>query len=122
MQVNATYAGKRNRSKTSWPRVERLSFGTRKKLALVLALLHEPDLLVLDEPTAGLDPASAEVIEGLLRRHAAGAGAVVLSTHSLEFAAAFATGIGVMREGRIASRGVRLVDEGDAYGARGGDR
>lgn len=99
------------------PRVEGLSFGTRKKLALVLALVHEPDLLVLDEPMNGLDPASAEVVEGLLRRHAGG---VVLSTHSLEFAAAFASGIGVMREGRISSRGVRRV--ADAYGARGGAR
>ncbi|HSL00820.1 MAG TPA: ABC transporter ATP-binding protein [Rubrobacteraceae bacterium] len=91
------------------PRVERLSFGTRKKLALVLALVHEPDLLVLDEPTNGLDPASAEVVEDLLRRHV---GAVVLSTHSLEFAAAFASEIGVMRNGRITSRGVRRGDDG----------
>lgn len=102
------------------PRVECLSFGTRKKLALVLALVHEPELLVLDEPMNGLDPASAEAVEGLLRRHAAGAGAVVLSTHSLEFAARFASGIGVMREGRITSRGVRW--EGDTSGAGGGAR
>ncbi len=89
------------------PRVECLSFGMRKKLAFVLALVHEPDLLVLDEPMDGLDPASAEKVEGLLRRHAAGAGTVVLSTHSLEFAASFASKIGVMREGRLASRGIR---------------
>lgn len=82
-----------------------LSFGTRKKLALVLALVHEPDLLVLDEPTTGLDPDSARTVEALLTRHAAHAGAVVLSTHSLEFAASYASKIGVMREGRLASLG-----------------
>jgi ABC-type multidrug transport system ATPase subunit len=99
-------------------RVEDLSYGTRKKLALALSLVHEPDLLVLDEPTNGLDPASARVVEGLLGRHAADTGAVVLSTHSLEFAAAFASEIRVMQEGRITTRGVR--EGGEANGSRGG--
>lgn len=77
----------------------------RKKLALVLALVHEPDLLVLDEPMNGLDADSARTVEALLTQHAAHKGAVILSTHSLEFAATFASKIGVMREGRLASLG-----------------
>jgi ABC-2 type transport system ATP-binding protein len=88
-------------------RVESLSFGTRKKLALVLALVHAPDLLVLDEPMNGLDPGSARTVECLLTEHAARAGAVVLSAHSHDFAASFASTIGVMRGGRLASLGTR---------------
>ena len=89
-------------------RVESLSFGTRKKLALLLALVHAPDLLVLDEPMNGLDPGSARTVENLLVEHAARAGAVVLSTHSRDFAASFASTIGVMNEGRLTSLGTRI--------------
>lgn len=82
-------------------RVETFSFGMQKKLALTLALVHEPDLLVLDEPLNGLDPDSADKMERLLWERSAGDRAVLLSTHSVGFAARFASRVGVMREGRL---------------------
>lgn len=85
-------------------RAETLSFGTQKKLALVLALAHRPDVLVLDEPLNGLDPASADRMEETLRRYVTEDRAVILSTHSTEFASRFATRIAYMREGRLMSR------------------
>jgi ABC-2 type transport system ATP-binding protein len=88
-------------------RVESYSFGMQKKLALALALVHQPDLLVLDEPLNGLDPGSTGRVEGLLRRHVAQAKAVVMSTHSPHFAATFANRVGIMRAGRLARWGVR---------------
>ena len=82
-------------------RAETFSFGMQKKLALTLALVHEPDLLVLDEPLNGLDPDSADKMEQMLRQYSAGDKAILLSTHSVEFAARFARRIGVMRAGRL---------------------
>lgn len=90
-------------------RAETFSFGMQKKLALILALAHEPDLLVLDEPLNGLDPSSAEGTEHLMRRYAAGGRSIVLSTHSVEFAARFAGRVAVMREGRLTAH---VVPEG----------
>ncbi len=84
-------------------RVETFSYGMQKKLALTLALAHEPDLLVLDEPLNGLDPDSADKMERLLRERAAGDRAVLLSTHSIEFAARFASRVGIMRDGRLSA-------------------
>ena len=87
---------------TGGQRVETFSFGMRKKLALVLALVHGPDLLVLDEPLNGLDPESSDAVAKLLERLALEDGrALVLSTHDMDFAARFAARVGVMRAGRL---------------------
>ncbi|CAA9416767.1 MAG: hypothetical protein AVDCRST_MAG03-2254 [uncultured Rubrobacteraceae bacterium] len=94
-------------------RAETFSFGMRKKLSLVLALLHAPSLLVLDEPLAGLDPEAAVEVEVLLREYNVATdvvardrvgkpGTVLLSTHSIVFASDFATRQGIMRGGHLA--------------------
>lgn len=95
-------------------RVETFSYGMQKKLALTLALAHEPDLLVLDEPLNGLDPDSAGKMEDLLRRYAAEGRAIMLSTHAVEFAARFASRVGVMREGRLTLHDPPDDEEADA--------
>jgi ABC-2 type transport system ATP-binding protein len=81
-----------------------LSGGMRQKLALAMALLHEPELLVLDEPTTGVDPVSRTELWRLLAHAAAGGAAVALSTVYLDEAAR-AAGVLVLDEGRALLRG-----------------
>jgi ABC-2 type transport system ATP-binding protein len=72
-------------------RAETFSFGMQKKLALTQALTHQLQLLVLDEPLNGLDPDSQSNVRDLLYQHTAAGGSVMLSTHTLDFAAEFAS-------------------------------
>jgi ABC-2 type transport system ATP-binding protein len=81
-----------------------LSGGMRQKLALAMALLHEPGLLVLDEPTTGVDPVSRTKLWRLLAGAAAGGAAVVLATVYLDEAAR-ASGVLVLDEGRALLHG-----------------
>ena len=71
-------------------RIGSLSLGQRRRACLAAALLGDPWLLVLDEPTNGLDPGGAEVLAGLLREHTAAGGAALVATHDLRFADAVA--------------------------------
>ena len=85
--------------------VQRLSGGERRRLDLALALWGAPELVVLDEPTTGLDPASRRTLWDLVRGlHAAGT-TVVLTTHHLEEAEALADRVAIMHEGRVAVSG-----------------
>jgi ABC-2 type transport system ATP-binding protein len=78
-----------------------LSRGNRQKLAVVLAMMSGPRLLVLDEPTSGMDPLVQQVFHSLLREHTAGGGSVLLSSHVLGEVERVADRIGVVREGRL---------------------
>lgn len=82
-------------------RASRLSLGNRQRVGLAGALLHEPEAIVLDEPTNGLDPAGVIVLrESLLRRSAAGAG-ILVSSHHLDEVARVADRITVVNDGRV---------------------
>jgi ABC-2 type transport system ATP-binding protein len=81
-------------------RVGGYSTGMRARLALARAVLHDPDLLLLDEPTAGLDPESARVVLGLIDEMAAQGKAVVMCTHLLLEAEGLADQVVVMDRGR----------------------
>ncbi|WP_400996975.1 ABC transporter ATP-binding protein [Agromyces sp. GXQ0307] len=82
-------------------RASRLSLGNRQRVGIAGALLHEPEAIVLDEPTNGLDPAGVIVLrESLLRRAAAGAG-ILVSSHHLDEVARVADRITVVNDGRI---------------------
>jgi ABC-2 type transport system ATP-binding protein len=81
------------------------SFGTRKKMLLAGILLHEPLVLLLDEPTAGLDPGSAAAVHGLLSEAAGRGAAVLVSTHLLESAERLCHRIGVVHRGRLVAEG-----------------
>lgn len=82
-------------------KVEDLSFGNRKKVGIVCALQHRPELLLLDEPTGGLDPLMQKVFFDILEeRHKAGA-TVFLSSHILSEIQAHCTHAAIIRDGRI---------------------
>jgi ABC-2 type transport system ATP-binding protein len=81
-------------------RVGGYSTGMRARLALARAVLHDPDLLLLDEPTAGLDPESARVVLGLIDEMAEHGKAVVMCTHLLLEAEGLADQVAVMDRGR----------------------
>lgn len=90
-----------------------LSRGNRQKLALVLALMTRPELLVLDEPSSGLDPLVQREFHALLADHVAQGGTVLLSSHVLSEVQRVATRIGVLSAGRVVA-----VEQLDALRAK----
>jgi ABC-2 type transport system ATP-binding protein len=81
------------------------SHGMKKKLGLACALLHEPKVLILDEPTNGLDPFATRAVHGIIRQAAAAGGTVLLSTHLLDQAERLADRAGILHKGAIAAMG-----------------
>jgi ABC-2 type transport system ATP-binding protein len=86
-------------------RCEGLSKGQRQKVALAGALLHDPKLLMLDEPLTGLDAASARQVKDMLAARVADGAALVLTTHILEVAERVADRIGILARGRLVAEG-----------------
>jgi ABC-2 type transport system ATP-binding protein len=85
--------------------VEGFSHGMRQKLVLTGALLHRPDLLLVDEPMVGLDPRSARDVKDLFVKLAACGTGLFLSTHSLDLASELAHRIGILNNGRMVAEG-----------------
>jgi ABC-2 type transport system ATP-binding protein len=92
-------------SKHAHELTEGFSRGMKQKLALAGALIHEPELLILDEPLTGLDAAAARQVKDLLVSHVAKGGTVILTTHILEVAERLAQRIGIIRQGRLIAEG-----------------
>ena len=105
-----------------WPqarqRAEGYSRGMRQKLALAGALIHEPQVLILDEPLTGLDAAAARQVKDLLIERVRRGGTVILTTHILEMAERLAERISIIQRGRIVAQG--SLDELRAQAERGG--
>jgi ABC-2 type transport system ATP-binding protein len=80
---------------------ERYSHGMRQRTVFAAALLHEPQVLIVDEPTVGLDPRSVRLLKDLLRQEADRGTTVFLSTHSLDVAEKLADRIGIVQHGRL---------------------
>ena len=85
--------------------IDSYSHGMRQKMSLAAALVHDPKVLVLDEPTVGLDPKSARLIKDILRQLADRGAAVFLSTHILEIAEHMCDRIGIINQGRLIAAG-----------------
>ncbi len=77
------------------------SHGMRQRTVFACALLHDPQVLIVDEPTVGLDPRSIRLLKDLLRKEASKGTTVFLSTHSLDIAQELADRIGVIGQGRL---------------------
>ncbi|MCA6115425.1 ABC transporter ATP-binding protein [Bradyrhizobium sp. WSM 1738] len=86
-------------------RCERFSKGMRQKVALAGALVHDPRLIILDEPLTGLDALSARHVKGLLQERVRSGCTVIMTTHILEVAERMADRIGVIAAGRLVAEG-----------------
>lgn len=88
-------------------KVETLSHGTKQRVAIAAALLHEPRVVVIDEPMVGLDPQHARVVKDALKEQAATGSAVLMSTHQLAVAEELADRIGIIHQGRLTALGTK---------------
>jgi ABC-2 type transport system ATP-binding protein len=86
-------------------RCEGFSKGMRQKVALAGALVHDPRLIILDEPLTGLDAASARDVKAVLRERVSHGGTVIMTTHILDVAERMADRIGVIAGGRLIAHG-----------------
>jgi ABC-2 type transport system ATP-binding protein len=99
-------------------RCESLSKGMRQKVTLAGALVHDPKLIILDEPLTGLDAGSARQVKHVLRERVAAGGTVIMTTHILEVAERMADRIGVIAAGRLIAEGT-LEELNRQVGIRG---
>jgi ABC-2 type transport system ATP-binding protein len=99
-------------------RCEGFSKGMRQKVALAGALVHDPKLIILDEPLTGLDAASARIVKRVLRERVNAGCTIIMTTHILEVAERMADRIGVMNGGRLVAEGT--LDELRALAGRAG--
>ncbi|MDP2409066.1 MAG: ABC transporter ATP-binding protein [Pseudolabrys sp.] len=86
-------------------RCEGFSRGMRQKVALAGALVHDPKLIILDEPLTGLDAGSARQVKNVLKERVRAGGTVIMTTHILEVAERMADRIGVIAHGRLIAEG-----------------
>jgi ABC-2 type transport system ATP-binding protein len=97
--------------------IDSYSHGMKQKVAMAAALIHDPKVLVLDEPTVGLDPKSARLIKDILRQLADRGAAVFLSTHILEIAERMCDRIGIINKGHLVAVGtmdqLRALGQGE---------
>lgn len=87
--------------------IEGLSHGTRQRVAIVSALLHNPEVFVIDEPMVGLDPHHARVVKDVLKERSLQGMTVFLSTHQLAVAEEMADRIGIIHQGKLVAVGTR---------------
>jgi ABC-2 type transport system ATP-binding protein len=87
--------------------LESLSHGTRQRVAIVSALLHNPEVFVVDEPMVGLDPQHARVVKDVFKERSRAGMTVLMSTHELSVAEEMADRIGIMHRGKLIAVGSR---------------
>jgi len=92
---------------TAWKHelTEAYSHGMRQKLIICGALVHRPELIIVDEPMVGLDPKSARLLKDLFRQFVDRGGTVLMSTHTLEVAEVMCDRIAIVFKGKIAANG-----------------
>ena len=85
--------------------VESYSHGMRQKLIISSALIHRPEVIVVDEPMVGLDPKAARLLKDIFRQFVDRGGTVLMSTHTLEVAEAMCDRIAIIQQGKIVAHG-----------------
>ena len=89
------------------------SHGMKQKLAIISAWLHEPKLILMDEPFVGLDPKAAHILKGMMREHCDAGGAIFFSTHVLEVAEKLCDKVAIIKQGRLIASGTMDEVKGD---------
>lgn len=87
--------------------IEGLSHGTRQRVAILSALMHDPEVFVIDEPMVGLDPHHVRVVKDILKERSQNGMTVFLSTHQLSVAEEMADRIGIIHQGKLIAVGTR---------------
>ncbi len=90
------------------------SHGMKQKLAVISAFLHEPKLVIMDEPFVGLDPKAARTLKDLMRAHCDRGGAIFFSTHVLDVAERLCDKIAIIKGGKLVKAGTMSEVKGDA--------
>ena len=94
--------------------VNAYSHGMKQKLALISALIHEPKLILMDEPFVGLDPIASHSLKGLMREICDNGGAIFFSTHVLEVAEKLCDKVAIIKGGKLIRSGTMEEVRGDA--------
>ncbi len=89
------------------------SHGMKQKLAVISALIHDPKLVIMDEPFVGLDPKAAHLLKQIMREICDGGGAIFFSTHVLEVAEKLCDMVAIIKEGRLIRYGTMEEVKGD---------
>ena len=93
--------------------VSAYSHGMKQKLAIIAAWIHDPKLILMDEPFVGLDPKAAHLLKGMMRAVCDGGGAIFFSTHVLEVAEKLCDKVAIIRSGRLIRSGTMEEVKGD---------
>jgi ABC-2 type transport system ATP-binding protein len=101
----ATWLGRLGLEEVGRRRTETLSLGNQQRAQLAAALVHDPDLLVLDEPFSGLDPVGVDVLSEVLLERARAGVPVVFSSHQLELVERLCDAVAIVRAGRVVASG-----------------
>ena len=89
------------------------SHGMKQKLAVIAAWLHDPKLIIMDEPFVGLDPKAAHLLKEMMRAHCDAGGAIFFSTHVLEVAEKLCDKVAIIKQGRLIRVGTMEEVKGD---------
>ncbi len=89
------------------------SHGMKQKLAVISALIHNPKLIVMDEPFVGLDPKASHLLKEMMREHCDAGGAIFFSTHVLEVAEKLCDKVAIIKQGRLIKAGTMEEVKGD---------
>ena len=90
------------------------SHGMKQKLVVIAALVHQPKLIIMDEPFVGLDPVASHLLKGIMRQICDEGGAIFFSTHVLEVAEKLCDKVAIIRQGRIVANGTMEEIKGDS--------
>ena len=89
------------------------SHGMKQKLALISAWLHDPKLIIMDEPFVGLDPKASHLLKEMMREHCDAGGAIFFSTHVLEVAEKLCDKVAIIKQGKLVKAGTMEEVKGD---------